>query len=124
MKFEFHNWDDSKSFQHIPFKNPFAKTAAEEQVKTNIDQHCNHPGAQQIEEPVPDGDVTGYSPPVTDDFQLPGPHHRHHVADDHVHVEHNEPMMMMKVVVILSLSDGDTEGDDDGDGGRTHYLHV
>jgi len=49
-------WNQPDQLKHIPFKNPFAKTAAEE----------------QIEEPVPDGDVTGYSPPVTDDFQLPG----------------------------------------------------
>ena len=39
LQFEsFYNLNNSKSFQHIPFKNPFAKTAAEEQVKFNIDQ--------------------------------------------------------------------------------------
>ena len=30
---------------------------------------------------MPDGDVTGYSPPVTDDFQLPGPGDRHDEDD-------------------------------------------
>jgi len=49
-------WNRPDELKHIPFKNPFSNTGAEE----------------QIEEPVPDGDVTGYSPPVTDDFQLPG----------------------------------------------------
>ena len=35
---------------------------------------------------MPDGDVTGYSPPITDDFQLPGSdldYNDHDVHDDH-----------------------------------------
>ena len=40
----------------------------------NIVNDDNDPVVQK-EEGVPDGDVTGYSPPVTDDFQLPGTHH-------------------------------------------------
>jgi len=49
-------WNRPDQLKHIPFKNPFSNNQAEE----------------QIEQPVPEGDVTGYSPPVTDDFQLPG----------------------------------------------------
>ena len=34
--------------------------------------------------------MTGYSPPVTDDFQLPGPDHPHDAAyDDHGHEDHD-----------------------------------
>ena len=37
---------------------------------------------------MPDGDVTGYSPPVTDDFQLPGSDHDDDDFD--VHDDHDD----------------------------------
>ena len=53
-------------FQHIPFKNPYKSKEGSQIPAPVVSEQTASPGT------VPDGEVTGYSPPVTADFQLPG----------------------------------------------------
>lgn len=53
------------NFQDIPFDNPYSGDSSKTQIPSPVQQ-------PQTESPLQEGDVTGYSPPVTEDFHLPG----------------------------------------------------